>query len=497
MCYSPRSIINPTRDFNPVFDRIRFKVPCGKCGECVKFAQRDWYTRMFAEFHRCKSIGGSVAMITLTYRSEDLPIHHGYDCFDKTHIQKFLKKLRGNFKRGVWLKYKNADGSYQRNFDGTIKRKRLLGGYDVENLRYIICSEYASNPNHTQRPHYHGILYLPFKISAQSLKEYLNASWEFGFNSFSKKYGAFVQAASGTKYVAKYVTKDMLFFKNESLKNRLAIDPDFYADMKPFLPFHLQSKGFGETLVNYITPEERVNGRFHLDSSEDIEYSIPQYISRKLFYNYNKLSKTWTLSDYGKSIFQQRLNNKIQKKSEDYAKYFDWYYLDSVLSEIQKKRLVSDLHLSDCCNMKNVADLLNCFLDGRSIDLLTAYDLCYKNVPITSLDLDYPPTDITTEYGHDETGYLEMSDNILYERLSKVTNSMCETSYFKLYKHHYQYYKNHCYNSLPLFKDFDSLLHILDIIKKFQGVNKQKYFETTSITKRKTKDYHYSLIYDR
>lgn len=96
------------------------KLPCGKCPECCK----DYYTMWATRGSRELAHWDSSLFITLTYDEDHLPANKS---LDKTHVQKFLKRLK--------KKYKSTE----------------------ENpIRQIYCGEYGTK---TLRPHYHVILF--------------------------------------------------------------------------------------------------------------------------------------------------------------------------------------------------------------------------------------------------------------------------------------------------------------------------------------------------
>lgn len=142
-------------------------LPCGRCIACRVNQARDWTTRLVAEGkqHREK------VFLTLTYDDDHLPPGA---TLVKKDVQDFMKKLRKKVGDGV---------------------------------RFYAAGEYGS---HTQRPHYHIVLFglglgdgffsdLDFYKSDEkrgSLKQ-----WPFGFVTVS------TANEKRMKYVAKYVTK--------------------------------------------------------------------------------------------------------------------------------------------------------------------------------------------------------------------------------------------------------------------------------------------------
>jgi hypothetical protein len=92
-------------------------IPCGQCIGCRFEKSRQWALRCVHE----ASLHEENCFITLTYSPKHLPVDHS---LDKTHFQKFMKRLR-------------------KHFTGTT-------------IRFYHCGEYGEKNN---RPHYHACLF--------------------------------------------------------------------------------------------------------------------------------------------------------------------------------------------------------------------------------------------------------------------------------------------------------------------------------------------------
>lgn len=98
-------------------DDTEVTIPCGQCIGCRFEKSRQWALRCVHE----ASLHEENCFITLTYSSKHLPVDHS---LDKTHFQKFMKRLR-------------------KHFTGTT-------------IRFYHCGEYGEKNN---RPHYHACLF--------------------------------------------------------------------------------------------------------------------------------------------------------------------------------------------------------------------------------------------------------------------------------------------------------------------------------------------------
>lgn len=147
-----------------VYDEIQdFKIPCGKCIECLQEYSKQWSYRIMAEANE----NYENSFITLTYANNPLSLN-------KRDYQLFLKRLR---------KYLSP-----------LK------------IRYFLCGEYGSKK---ARPHYHLIIFgwCPNDIVLYNSKKNLYGSrileklWGNGFVSVGKL------TLESAKYCAKYMQK--------------------------------------------------------------------------------------------------------------------------------------------------------------------------------------------------------------------------------------------------------------------------------------------------
>lgn len=164
----------------------RLEVPCGQCAGCRLEYSRQWAMRCVheAQLHFDNSF------ITLTYDDENLPADFS---LDKTHLQKFFKRLRKH--------------------------------YQPQKIRYYACGEYGDQ---THRPHYHACLFgLDFedkelwKIANGNrlyTSEILRKIWPYGYNVIGDV--NFQTAA----YVARYVMKKQTAKESKRTRNYELID---------------------------------------------------------------------------------------------------------------------------------------------------------------------------------------------------------------------------------------------------------------------------------
>ena len=173
--FSKRRNSNGKRDvtFNKseAFTDMPVEIACGRCIGCRLEKSRQWAVRCVHESQTNKHN----SFLTLTYDNKNLPKDHN---IDKTHIQKFIKRLRKKF--------------------------------DKKKLSYMYCGEYGEDLG---RPHYHICLFgidfhqdrKIYRTTNQDHKLYnskiLDKLWPYGHAVIGD---LTYQSAA---YVARYVTK--------------------------------------------------------------------------------------------------------------------------------------------------------------------------------------------------------------------------------------------------------------------------------------------------
>ncbi|QCS36595.1 replication initiator protein [Capybara microvirus Cap3_SP_475] len=120
-------------------------VPCGRCFACKQNNRNSWSFRLHNEASSCLNS----FFFTLTYNPKYVPkikiCNSIFKTVSKRDVQLFIKRLRKN----SGLKF-----------------------------TYYIISEYGPRTN---RPHYHGIIFLYSKIDKDNLQKFISSSWFLGF----------------------------------------------------------------------------------------------------------------------------------------------------------------------------------------------------------------------------------------------------------------------------------------------------------------------------
>lgn len=165
MVFKPEEAADPDDPLN---------LPCGRCIGCRLERSRQWAVRCVHE----ASLYERNCFITLTYAPEHLPADGS---LNKSHFQKFMKRLRKKYGAGV---------------------------------RYFHCGEYGEK---NRRPHYHACLF-NFDFPDRELwsvrdgvrldvSQALQELWPFGFSTVGDV--TFESAAYVARYITKKITGDM------------------------------------------------------------------------------------------------------------------------------------------------------------------------------------------------------------------------------------------------------------------------------------------------
>lgn len=337
MCLYPKKIINRSNHWDesqPVY----MYVPCGKCEECKNSVRNDWFVRLYYQWRT------SVLSLfyTLTYNNESLPHQCGMPCFDKKHIQDFMKRLR-----------------YYLNKEGV-------------KCKYMICCEYGEKFG---RPHYHAYFSLDTDITLWRFYRLIQKCWIHGFVQPGDGLGR-INREAGLKYVTKYITKDFGYEENRKTYQRICYNRinnllDYYFRRYDFRPLSLRLTDCGVSPYNFLTKkltdDEKVFIRpfvqkfnkwyrsfvpFHLQSTHlgamfladthalnydkevltivsgngmPVKYSLPRYFKRKIWYDCVEDEKShkntkFVLNDAGlQHYIVQRCELAERKKQQYYT----------------------------------------------------------------------------------------------------------------------------------------------------------------------------------
>lgn len=213
-------------------------VPCGKCEDCRLSLKNSWVFRLRVELDNLCAKGWQIGFFTLTYSNEHLPLipeclfpaeeeYRPIPCFSKDDISDFFTKIK------KWL-LRNYDCRKVIDKD----TKRVL---QDTRCRYMLCSEYGE---HTQRPHYHGIICVPPNVDMHELHRQIKKLWyhdtlfdvlkdedgeyiepnqrgyvypfdfDGGFDSHGYRHKEFVCSSvkAAALYAAKYCCKDLAWY---------------------------------------------------------------------------------------------------------------------------------------------------------------------------------------------------------------------------------------------------------------------------------------------
>lgn len=245
MCYSPITIKNKEwqeKDSGKIYSH--YKVPCGKCFECVARRKAQWTFRLEQEALRSTSC----SFITLTYDDDSIKYSDGFlPTLEKRDLQLFFKRLRQHCERKL---------------------------NHFERIKYYACGEYGDQ---TQRPHYHAIIYnLPLKLTKPT---YIDANLQAELQQVWQNQGAVHVLPANTQrfaYTAGYVQK--------KIQKQVDIYDDETGEIFERDPeFSIMSKRLGD---NFITPQmARYLKENMVGSIKQRGYikTLPRYYKDKIF----------------------------------------------------------------------------------------------------------------------------------------------------------------------------------------------------------------------
>lgn len=241
-CFTPYSVQdqwNPTRTI---------PVPCGKCPECRKRRAAGWGFRLMEEEKR----SDSAYFITLTYDTRFVPIRpSGYLTLDKRDLQLFFKRLRKAHRPRVIRNNKRLGINRHLEY-------RTRFGESQKPIKYYAVGEYGT---HTNRPHYHIIL---FNADIKLIQD----AWNMGDVHYGDERGVCGESAN---YTLKYISKPP----------RIPMHAN--DDRQP--EFSLMSKGLGENYLtkNMVRWHKATKDRMYVETVDGHKISMPRYYKDKIW----------------------------------------------------------------------------------------------------------------------------------------------------------------------------------------------------------------------
>ena len=217
MCTRPILIKNRKyRDLGVNLSSSYMSVPCGECDECLSDKANDIYVRARYEFDDCLRSNGCGFMCCLTYSNETLPYfnvgNNKFMVFNKKHVIDFIKRLRISLER-----------HYMKHFNRSAPA-----------FKYLVTSEYGTDPTRTHRPHYHLLFFFHEQVGINTFNDlfsrclYVQEGKDKHY-VFGTRYQCDVldSKRGGIKYSGKYVLKDLMYEpQRKSIVNAI----NFYRD---------------------------------------------------------------------------------------------------------------------------------------------------------------------------------------------------------------------------------------------------------------------------
>lgn len=439
---------------------------CGKCAECKQQMKNEYYYRAKAQYDATIAKNGFVYWDTLTYNQKNVPVYEpdkglvrglenktdkGMFTFDRRDYVKFMKRLRINLARA---------------------------GYEIkDNLKYFFVSEYGGL---THRPHYHFVFYITIpEMTASIMNEFVVKSWQLGINDIEKTPEQKVINGFGAiNYVSKYVVKDDEYLKViDKYCKKYGIDEDDYKLLKPF---HRQSVGFGEDIINQNDYQFLFEtGKMILtDQTGYHEVTIPMYIKRKLWYKLVKNADgtlRWILNKEGQKQFKASAQLKVQKMADRFESLYN-----SIDTFVDDKSII------------DIKTEIEDRMENRSFYDLAVYSYFYKGKVVTdrsvlpsvnqmmSAKFEYQSNDYPSLIKYSKDNDIEFGDLLIKEDNGFATLEG-EFISFDTFKNRYEL----CQDDFIEFKHFDYILTLLSrVSRKISRMKEDDYNKRQAIKNR-------------
>lgn len=332
------------------------KVPCGVCDECLRKRAKDIYIRSRFEIEKSILNGGVAFMCCLTYgKKSPFLLHNGrkYLVFNKKHCVDFIKRLRVNL-----------DRFFSENY-----------GVSAPDFKYLITSEFGTDPTRSHLPHYHmlinfdkSISYFVFrKMFMKSMTNQKTGLSEFGFifqcDPLDLRKG-------GVRYSTKYILKDQTYSEQDSIIKDIILFKTHEVNCKHnIIEF---PKNDDELLYNKVIRSTKAYKRDICDNVLPYRHMLQFYMCS------NDYGCSAICSRYGENLFTlgvldidgfaysipkqviQRLERTQGSEQKDtISKAVFLSQLDDSLSYCEQKGFI------DSCKRTKLKEFANCFIQPR------------------------------------------------------------------------------------------------------------------------------------
>lgn len=455
-------------------------VPCGSCPECIDAFRNDFFIRFKSEYDDCISKGGSVAFVTFTYSNTDVPAY-GYRIKDED-IEFY--KVKVNPKDRDYTQYIFAFDKYhiQKFFNSFRKKFERLG--ITSPMRYAVVGEYGTDGRYTQRPHFHGLIFL----SKEATKYYVDRGfgsfnehwfmedvsnyWPYGIVSASREHGLLVNSDNGIRYVSKYISKNILlgnlnrfrYFKSFIKKHLDEFNPvDFnynksvdslflyYLRKVGSSLFVMKSRGLGLTAITHLQKylrqsdydtfyKEFKKGFSYVDEGETKYLPYSFYYYRKMFYDIRE-DGSFYLNQHGYHYLTRALYDKFVSR---YNSICDLNFNN--LKDVPD----ADYHIDFCKSIQSNSVLLSsfclydCFVRLRSYPI--TYDSFIHNL-FDSFSRSNPPTIKEMVYI-----FVRLNYGYCFDDDIRFVSSRHEDSLQSLINHNFKYCTAYVRSDFELFR---------------------------------------------
>lgn len=447
-CENPIYIQNQTKSFRKGLTKVGFHVPCGKCPACLQAQHDEWFLRAYAQWKETIDNGGKTYFVTLTFAPKSLPVFNTE-----------TGRLRhGEDKEGIPCFCKDDVDRYRNTLSKWFERRGVTG------LRYLICSEYGLDEKATHRPHYHGLIHVPHNTLPQKeVEDAILDCWKFGIAFYSNK-GAEVETTDAIRYVTKYCCKQIDFYEREDLKEFLK-DKRNKARIKPYLPRHYQSKGYGAHLYKWLLQKDDLTPYFEHGVGSDYLglgvsrfYNLPRYIINKILY-YTDENGFRKFTEKGAYILGKLYSVKLRQSEVSLSKCFTVNGLRSLIDMEDVHKVIRDKNILGYKN--NYSGLINYLYDnmyGHTLKELALYKRVYRDRTCEDYMVDVIENASIEEL---QTLGFALSDNSTDEdNYDYYEDAVKDYGFFEGVK---------TFNSLKRFKGFDTVLEAIQLVQSLHS----------------------------
>lgn len=337
MCLTPKMLFIKHPDTGV---RHRIFVPCGKCSDCQNSKRAECVLRIRQEYKDTIRLGGSVWFVTLHYSNQNLVYYKRGFSEQKLKRLKDIARMRAE--NGKLYNYRSfvLNKVHLRKFLQSVNQYLKNVRADAR-CRFYAVGEYGTLQ---QRPHYHVMLFLPFKMNKRITEDMLKTCWHYG------DYDIFDFDIKAAVYLAKHNIKEEIgsiiqqkyspMFRtmsvyHGSIGRGLFNDKHLISNLDRDVNYTNIDGKYKVAVPRFVRKHHKGNRTLSDFELNEFERQSLSKMSEEFYYEFGK---TFTDKEFNYSEFYSLNSTRILKDNEKKIAFHKQYFQKKLLTFVRKTK---------------------------------------------------------------------------------------------------------------------------------------------------------------